>query len=279
LGRLLSSLESQTWPPGARILIVDNDPAGSAAAVVQAAQGLISIPIDCCLEPKKGFSTVRNAALDFAPSEAAVCFLDDDAVVPRTWVEIMYSTSAAHPEEIVRSKYLFVSSFSKHSDYVTRLVESIRPLGGLSPAGTSGLLIPAGIRRYATFDPYFDLAGGEDMDLLFRLEQRGVREVHADTLVIEERRARDLSMKSQLKIATWNGHLETIIQQRNGVKTNVLRWNSLRSALVAFSRAILRAVLGRRQSASGYFTFAAGRWAMATASAHPPESLGQRPQG
>jgi len=88
----MRTLALQAWPPGSHILIVDNDQAGSAAAVVQAAQAHCSVPIEWRLAPEGGFSTVRNAALDLAPVEAAVCFVDDDAAVPQTWVKTMVET-------------------------------------------------------------------------------------------------------------------------------------------------------------------------------------------
>lgn len=276
LARLIDSLGEQEWPQGATLLVVDNDPDGSARPVVDA---LDSFPVvtEYVMEPRPGYSTVRNRALDAASSSVAVCFVDDDAVVPRDWIRQMNDTFLQHPDSIVRSRYAHVPTLP---DGPREMVEAIDGLGDLSarqPAGTSGLLLPTGVLGDARFDEYFDRSGGEDMDLLLRLGRAGVTEVLADTVVLEEQRVAPLPLAAQVRVARWNGRVATIIRLRAGLPTARYRTRALADAGAALARSLPRFVLGRRDGAKGYAALAAGRWAMATAPRTAPSSLGPRP--
>lgn len=276
LGRLIESLGEQDWPQGATLLVVDNDPDGSAQAVVDAME-VLPVPIEYVREPRPGYSTVRNRALDAARSADAVCFLDDDAVVPADWIRQMHDTHLRHPTSIVRSRYAHVPTIP---DGPREMIEAIDALGDLAtrqPAGTSGLLLPIRVLGGLRFDEYYDRSGGEDMDLLLRLHRAGVPEVIADTLVLEQQRVAPLPLAAQLRVARWNGRVATIIRLRAGLPTGRYRTRAVADAGAALVGALPRFVLGRRQGAKGYATLAAGRWAMATAPLKAPANLGARP--
>ena len=67
----------------ATILVVDNDPLGSAATTVHTAAGAVRY----VLEPKPGIAAVRNRALSETSSRLLV-FIDDDEVPREHWLVI-----------------------------------------------------------------------------------------------------------------------------------------------------------------------------------------------
>lgn len=277
LTRLLATLEVQDWAEGSHLLIVDNDPSGSAADAVRQAAARFPAPIEYIGEMRPGFATVRNAALDRIPKEYAICFLDDDAVVPPDWLEVMWKASITHPGALVRARYAFVRDLPSAPPQIEKAVRELPNVESLGPAGTSGLLIPMEALGPIRFDPYYDESGGEDLDLLLRLAEAGVTEVVADTVVLEQVRQGGSSRDEKWKLARWNGRLEVIIRQRAGMPTWPLRLQALREALWASVRWSVALAVRKRAAATGFRGLATGRWAALTAPRRSPSSLGHRP--
>lgn len=276
LRRLMSSLKDQQWPVGSEILVIDNDAARSAAVVVADFVRDFPVPVNVHLEAAPGFATVRNAALNAAPPDACVCFIDDDAFVPPGWLSVMWRAHVANPSAIVRSRYLFVPSIPDSADGVADLIGRTN-LSTLSPGGTSGLLLPLRLLKDLRFDPYFDFAGGEDLDLLSRLQARGVHQVVAETVVLEPDRVGASTWDEQRTFARWNGRLATILRQRQGKKTVGFRLQAILQATRASAHMVLRFLLRRSDATQAYRAFAASRWSMAFAPIRPPKELGSRP--
>jgi glycosyltransferase involved in cell wall biosynthesis len=277
LSRLLSTLRTQQWPAGSRLLVVDNDPAGSSSAAVAAAAADFPVPVDYVVEPSPGFATVRNAAVARLPEATTICFLDDDAVVPSDWLGCMWRASGLHPDSLIRSRYAFVTDVPDGPREVDRLTQALGPLERFGPAGTSGLLIPGEVLGRCGFDPYYDASGGEDLDLLLRFERAGLGSVLADTVVVEQERLSGMPLSSRLALARWNGRLSIVIRQRAGAPTLTFRVQAATTALSATVKWAAAEVLRRRVAAAGFRALAAGRWATATAPWRPPPVLGRRP--
>lgn len=276
LTRLLASLEAQDWPPDAGVLVLDNDPAQTARAVVDDAAPGFPVEIGYAAEARAGYATVRNAALDAVPTASAVCFIDDDAVVPAGWVRAMAEAHARAPQSVIRSRYLHVAELPTALAGLPAMLDGV-DLAALGPAGTSGLLIPASAVQEARFDPYFDRSGGEDMDLLARMRGLGHPEVLADAVVIEEDRVSALTPAQQRTLARWNGRLATIARAHRGTSTAGWRISALLRAGWALLQALARFALGRRDAGLAHLSFAASRWGMAAAPLRPPAELGGRP--
>ncbi|MDO9485516.1 MAG: glycosyltransferase family A protein [Actinomycetota bacterium] len=276
LRRLLDCLAAQSWPPAVSVLVVDNDHTHSAQSVVDAVSGSFPVSLDYLAKDAPGYSTVRNAALDRVEEGVAVCFIDDDAMVPEGWVQTMRGEQLRQPEAVIRSRYLHVAELPSTHEALTTLVQEVR-MEELLPAGTSGLLLPASVVQGFRFDSYFDLSGAEDMDLLARLDARGVVHVLAAAVVVEEDRVRILTQAQQRELARWNGRLATIAMARRGTSTLGFRVQALLQSLSASAQAAVRLILRRPQAASAYRNLAVSRWAMVTAPIRPPASLPARP--
>lgn len=79
------------------VVLVDNDPAGSALAPLRA----ISDPrIVVIHEPRAGVANARNAGLRAARGEL-IAFLDDDELAPETWLAELLRVQAAHRADVV----------------------------------------------------------------------------------------------------------------------------------------------------------------------------------
>jgi len=277
LSRLLRSLAAQDSTEGWRVVVIDNDNAAGALAVVDSAREAMSVPLGYAVEQRSGFASVRNAALVAAGDAADVCFIDDDAVVPPEWVSAMLRAHEQFPLAIVRSRYAHVPVVPEDPSEVAASVDSLRPLDQYGPAGTSGLLLPWRTRGGLRFDTYYDQSGGEDLDLLLRLERSGAQTVIADTVVLERQRVGALPVEDQLRLARWNGALSMIIRTRAGAPTRAVRWRARWEALTAIVQAAIAALLRKEAATAGYRGLVAGRWAMATAPRSAPAQIGARP--
>src|SRR5688500_10522919 len=83
LTRVLRGLDTLTFrrspEPVLELLVIDNDPEGSARGVVESLRAGIRWPIRYEHEPKRGLSNVRNAAMASARQRSVlVAFIDDD---------------------------------------------------------------------------------------------------------------------------------------------------------------------------------------------------------
>ncbi len=278
LEQLLASLERQRWPDAAQLLVVDNDPAGSAAAVVGEWRPRLGVPVSFALAAERGYASVRNRALDLVPHDAAVLFIDDDALVPSDWVGKIMMVAMEAPESLVRSRYSHMIALPTDLEALDQLERQILGHGSSLPAGTSGLLIPPHWRNDARFDPYFNSSGGEDTELLFRLRQLGAEERLAQTVAFEEQRVSVLPLARQLEIARWSGRLAVVVRQRNGARTWPLRVSALLDALRASGLAAAARLLGRIEAFNGFAALAAGRWAIVSAPLKCPSVFGTRVQ-
>jgi len=91
LPALLTELVAQaaTVHPSATVLVVDNDPAGSAAGTVRAWAGL---GVRYVHEARPGISAARNRALVESADADVLVFLDDDELPSPRWLEQLVSS-------------------------------------------------------------------------------------------------------------------------------------------------------------------------------------------
>ena len=97
LARLGRSLETLRLPYGVDpvLVIVDNDPDGSARTRAEAVAALIEWPLRYRVEPRPGVSFVRNTALDLAQDCDFVAFIDDDETAEADWLAELLSVQRA----------------------------------------------------------------------------------------------------------------------------------------------------------------------------------------
>jgi succinoglycan biosynthesis protein ExoM len=105
LARLLDGLAAIDVPDGVavEVVIVDNDPAGSGAPVVEAARAAYPFPLHYEVEAERGIAAARNTAAAAARrmSADAVAFVDDDEWPSAAWLVELVRVAEATGAEVV----------------------------------------------------------------------------------------------------------------------------------------------------------------------------------
>jgi succinoglycan biosynthesis protein ExoM len=190
LARLLRSIQRLHVPPqcSVRVLVVDNDPEGSAHRVAAATEG--PLPVDYDSEPRPGIAAARNRAVQRARPCDLIAFLDDDMTVEPDWLANMVDARCQHHADMVNGVVEPVLD-AGHSPWVDPSLFSRRrhPTGAvLDHAATGGLLLDPGLADRLTplFDESFGLCGGADTDMSQRAIRAGARAVFSEGAVAYE---------------------------------------------------------------------------------------------
>jgi succinoglycan biosynthesis protein ExoM len=196
LKRLLLGLDRLTFEaspaPELEVVVVDNDPEGSAESVCEALRSRIRWPLRYHREPTRGISFARNAAVNAARDRADfIAFIDDDEVPEPTWLDELLRVQRRYDADVVSGPV--VRSFeSEVEPWVVRgrFFEDPRFETGerVEHPATNNVLIRAGVFEgmEEPFDPRFALAGGEDTHFFLRLARDGRRMVWADEALVRE---------------------------------------------------------------------------------------------
>lgn len=181
LARALRSVFAQRSACLREIVVADNDPQGSARAVVDALTAESPVPLIYVHAPRPGVATARNAGL--AATEAPlIAFLDDDEEASPQWlaalIEGLERTGAdvvfgpirgRTPEGAGWAAPYLDRFFGREGPSHTGLIDE--PWG----CGNSLMVRATALPDPAPFDVAADEAGGEDDILFSALKARGGR--------------------------------------------------------------------------------------------------------
>src|SRR5215217_6070414 len=88
--------------PELEILVIDNDPEGSAREVVESLRSAVRWPLRYEHEPRRGLSHVRNAAMASARTRSSlVAFIDDDEEPTPEWLDELLAVRADLDADVV----------------------------------------------------------------------------------------------------------------------------------------------------------------------------------
>lgn len=194
LERALRSLFAQTGVADrvSEIVVVDNDPVGSAAATVGALRSSSPWPLTCVHAPRPGVATARNAGLA-ATDAPLIAFLDDDEAASPGWLAALLRA-----REETGADAVFGPITGRAPDAANWLKPWLERFFGREGPAHSGLIDdPFGcgnslmVRATALpgptpFDTGTDQAGGEDDALFAALAARGGRFGWAADAWVEE---------------------------------------------------------------------------------------------
>lgn len=192
LKALLDDLVNQQHLPY-EVVVVDNDAAGSARAVVEQRRKLgAPFPIRYDIQPVKNISLTRNRTVALADGDW-IAFIDDDERAPPAWLENLATTvfhyaadGALGPvDPIIPDEAPAWIHHGRFYDWARMKTGAVVPPNKLR----FGNVLLAGrlLRTSRTpFDPDYGLTGGEDGDLLTRLVQQGARIVWCDEAIVHE---------------------------------------------------------------------------------------------
>lgn len=194
LERALRSLFAQTGV-GERvseIVVVDNDPVGSAAAMVEALAASSPWPLSYVHAPRPGVATARNAGLA-ATRSPLIAFLDDDEAASSGWLAALLTArtetgadavfgpiTGRAPDAPPWLKPYLERFFGREGPERTQVID--HPFG----CGNSLMVRSTALPGPAPFDTGTDQAGGEDDALFAALAARGGRFGWAADARVEE---------------------------------------------------------------------------------------------
>ncbi|MEO0465974.1 MAG: glycosyltransferase family A protein [Pseudomonadota bacterium] len=164
-----------------KVLIVDNDPDGSALDVAAglAIRAPKRLDMKIVHEPKPGVANARNTAIHHVDTNL-IAFLDDDQTAPERWLDALIATHQRHPSAVVFGPVVTAlpEKIRAHRRYLKRffartLEAEDGPIDRFFGCGNA--LID--LSRVPLKRPLFDISrnetGGED-DLLFQtIEKEG----------------------------------------------------------------------------------------------------------
>lgn len=202
LARLLRSLAAQELPAGVgmRVVVVDNDAAGSARPVAEEWADRIPGGLRYVVEPVRGITYARNRGVREAGEVDWVAFVDDDEWAEPTWLAHLLRTARDHDADVVTATVLPVFDEPPPA-WVLRggFFDRRRyPTGTLLPyARTSNALVAGRLLRdggpgggappgSGPFSERLALSGGEDTHFFQRVRITGGRMVWADDAVVRE---------------------------------------------------------------------------------------------
>ena len=191
LETLLTSLVNQRGAPPFDVVVIDNDPAGSARPVVARFAGRLPITYD--IEPVPGVSSARNrsVAISRAP---LLAFIDDDERAEPGWLAELHA-KMTDPDVAAA---IGVVTFEFDEDVPLyrrrcRLFQGLEFADGETLKWWGAWIGNSIIRRSALPDPPFqaalNLVGGEDSHLFDDMIAAGARVVAARRAVTIEYRS------------------------------------------------------------------------------------------
>jgi succinoglycan biosynthesis protein ExoM len=243
LRALLEDLARQSRPPE-QVVVVDNDPSGSARPLIEQLDASAAAPFAIAYEvqPERNIALTRNITVTLANGDW-LAFIDDDERAPQSWLQQLLEAAAAYG-----------------ADGILAPVEPQLPANAPPwirrghfydfPHLRSGQIVPLNRMRFGNvllrgdplraepgpFDPSYGLSTGEDGDLLVRLARKGLRIIWCDEAIVwEPIETRRLSLRWLLMRALSGGQ-EFARQTVNG-KYGPINWSG---RAVFFCRALLQ---------------------------------------
>jgi len=175
--------------PNIRLLVIDNDPAGSAS---EAVIGISDPRVQYVHEPRAGIAAARNRALDQCDSQELLIFIDDDERPVGRWLESLLATQQHFGAAAVVGAV--VSEYDVEPDEwikAGRFFDRRRlPTGTtVDVAATNNLLLD--LSRVAAlglrFDERFGQSGGSDTLFTRQLAASGAQLIWCDDAVVIDR--------------------------------------------------------------------------------------------
>jgi succinoglycan biosynthesis protein ExoM len=197
LQRLITGLQALTFErctePSIEIVVVDNDPDGSAGAQCAMLAQSSRWPLIYVSEPRRGISFARNAALRTAQGRKAeyIAFIDDDEAPTPAWLDELLAGLNRFRAGVVAGPVLPMFEGPVAPWMVKgRFFERARSETGSPRAtvATCNVLFRAKILDdgVSAFDESLGLSGGEDSDFFLRVAHAGYPIVWIDSAVIHE---------------------------------------------------------------------------------------------
>ena len=202
LRAVLDDLALQSRLPE-QIVVVDNDPSGSARVVIEAYRATgVPIPVIYDVQPEPNIARTRNRTFELASGEW-MAFIDDDERAPPEWLQNLLNAAerfqadgvlAPVEPQVPDSAPAWIRR-GRFYDFPHQPEGAVVPQQGMR---FGNVLLRAQCLRAlpGPFDTRHGLMTGEDFDLLVRLTHNGAKIVWSETApVFEPIEAKRLSLR------------------------------------------------------------------------------------
>jgi glycosyltransferase involved in cell wall biosynthesis len=194
LGNLLGALEVLEIPAGAtlQVVVIDNDPGGSAKAVCDEGVERHAYPLRYAVEKRRGIPFARNAALAVALSDSDfITFIDDDETPEPSWLAELLRVQDYYKADVVTGpclpryvepppRWIVEGAFHERPRHPTGMLRHV--------AFTHNALVRAAV--FESLDRHFDesmaLNGGDDEEFFARVFAAGFQITWADNAIVHE---------------------------------------------------------------------------------------------
>ncbi len=216
------------------IAVVDNDPEGSARAVVEALQSISTVPLLYIHATPPGVATARNAGL--AGSVAPyVAFLDDDEEADTAWLSALFDTHHRLGADVTFGPVLgrTPDATAWKRPYLERFFSRIGPeasglIDTVYGCGNSLMTRETALKGPAPFNLAANHTGGEDDRLFSDLKARNARFAWAaEAMVKEHAPAHRAKLAYALARAVSYGQSPSQLALARGDIGSLLKWTSI----------------------------------------------------
>jgi len=193
LDQLLQALTQQCCTDlRVEVIVVDNDPAGSAAAVLHDWQHRFPLPLRCHHEPRPNIAQARNIAVHSARGEW-VLFIDDDEAPQAQWISQLVATQRRYNADAVFApvlpRYLpDTPAWIRQGDFFQRRRFATGTVISCKDARTGNVLIRRSklMAIAGPFDIAFGRTGAEDTMLFGDMSAQGASFIWCDEATVSE---------------------------------------------------------------------------------------------
>ena len=268
LPMLLTDLQQQCRDPQVprarrwrfEVLVVDNDPAGSAVDLVHAVS---MTGVRAVVEPLPGVAAVRNRGLDEADPQGLLVFIDDDERPTSRWLAQLLQTWLDHRPAAVAGRvlpqYEAGAALDPWIEAGRFFVRRTLPTGTrVTVAAANNLLLDVHQvrRRGVRFDEAFGALGGEDSLFSRQLVARGGEIVWCDEgAVLDVVPLARTTRRWVLTRAVSHGNSSGLVDVHlapSGFARAVVRLRLLVGGVARVFAGLVRAGLGYAMSRSGW---------------------------
>jgi len=178
----------RTSAPKIKVIIVDNDPSGSAQGVCKSAD--IRFPLKYVIEGRRGIAQVRNRAVREAGVVDFLAFIDDDEIPTAGWLDELLWARSEYKAEIVAGlvkpefsagvpEWVRTGRFFERPEFQTGSL--------LEKCSTNNALVSSEVfASVSGFDEQFQLTGGEDTHFFLRARRAGFKIVWSQEALVSE---------------------------------------------------------------------------------------------
>ena len=187
LDRALASVDALRTRPE-QVLVADDSDADVAPTVRSVCRQHANVRY--IRGPRRGLAANRNICLDHLnPDIEALAFVDDDAVVPREFLDVALATLSASPDRTIVTGHEYLCGRDHRPGNLSfwgHLENEPRNGAPLRQICINATLFPRAVFDLIRFDEFLRY-GSDEADIAAQAEQAGYRIRFAEELVVEHR--------------------------------------------------------------------------------------------